>query len=57
MKKNTEKLRNLSFGELYNIFTFLDTELQNVDESDKNIIRERKELIREELKRIINNLF
>ena len=58
MKKiNNEKLKQLSFVELYNIFNFLKYELDTCDESETEIIKKRIETTEEELKRIVNNLF
>ena len=57
MKKNNEKLKQLSFVELYNMLNFLKEEYSKVDNSEKNIIKERIDATEEELKRIVNNLF
>ena len=58
MKKiNNEKIHNLSFVELYNIFNFLKYELDVCDESEKEIIKSKIDATEDELKRIVNNLF
>lgn len=58
MKKiNKDKIKQLSFVELYNIFNFLKYELDTCDESEKDIFKKRIEVTEKELKRIVNNLF
>lgn len=57
MANKNEKLQKLSFSELYNILKFLKEEVVKVDESEKNIVEKRINIVEEELKRIVNNLF
>ena len=57
MANKSEKLQKLSFSELYNILKFLKEEVVKADESEKNILEKRINIVEEELKRIVNNLF
>lgn len=57
MTNKSEKLQKLSFSELYNILKFLKEEVVKADESEKNIVEKRINIVEEELKRIVNNLF
>ena len=57
MTNKSEKLQKLSFSELYDILNFLKEEVVKVDESEKNIVEKRINIVEEELKRIVNNLF
>ncbi len=57
MTNKSEKLQKLSFSELYDILKFLKEEVVKADESEKNIVEKRINIVEEELKRIVNNLF
>lgn len=57
MANKSEKLQKLSFSELYDILKFLKEEVVKADESEKNIVEKRINIVEEELKRIVNNLF
>ena len=57
MNKKTDKLQKLTFVELHNIFNFLKSELETAEENERDILKEQIEVVREELKRIVNNLF
>lgn len=58
MKKiNKDKIKQLSFVELHNMFNFLKYELDVCEESEKEIIKKRIKAIEEQLMCIVNNLF
>lgn len=57
MTNKSEKLQKLSFSELHDILKFLKEEVVKADESEKNIVEKRINIVEEELKRIVNNLF
>lgn len=57
MIKKTDKLQKLTFVELHNIFNFLKSELEISDEYERDILKEQIEVVREELKCRVNNLF
>lgn len=54
-----EKIKELSFSELYTILKFLKSERNNTPFSSKDraILENRIGTVEEELRRIINNLF
>ena len=52
-----EKLQNMSFVELHNIYNFLNGQLESASGKEKEIIEKRMKAVKDELWRILNNVF